>query len=1175
MLIEPDEQLLFATSVIARGYASPARVAAAATACLGQGGVSLADRLEADGVISAVQRREIEAEIDKMLSDQLGTVGAAAAPLEGDQTQVEPTASVDDTIGAVTPEQPGRYTIQGVHGRGGQARVLLASDAHIGRDVALKELLPDRAEGESTSPWASPHSIPGVVRFLREARVTGQLEHPNIVPVYEVGRRKDGTLYYTMRLVRGQTMAQKLSACRDLQDRMKLLGAFWDICKAISYAHSRGVVHRDIKPSNVMVGEFGETVLLDWGIAKVRGKRDIGARDIKKELMILQDENVERTTAGAAMGTPSYMSPEQAKGEIGEIDERSDVWGLGAVLYEILTGHPPFEGKRRAEILLKVGRKPIKPVIEQCAAAPAELAAVAQKALHRDKTRRYQSARELTDDIGAYMTGEKVTAYEYSSWELLKRFASLHKPIIVAVAVILGVMIGALVSVSLSLQAESQARQSESLARKKEQTARAKEHTERLVANYHLSEAYAEKADRLTEDKRFLSANLFSAASLLHNPAHPKSPYHDSGFEKRFPRSHELRVDAASQVYRASFYLRASLARSLAASEVLTRVAYAPVGDMFAAGSYDGSIHVWNSAGKQLFTLRGHKDRIYDVAFSPDGKLLASAGHDGTVRLWDAGSGSPLLTLRGHTSQVQGVAFSPNGRLLASASYDGTVRIWGVGSGKTRAVLSKHIGKVNAVTFSPDGKLLASAGDDRTLRLWKMPRAKPLAVLRGHAAEVYCVAFSPDGRLLASAGNDRNVRLWRVRSRKTVQVLAGHTDGILSLNFSPDSRRLATASYDQTARIWEVASGRLLLTIGHRGFVYGAAFSAQGSALVTSGYDKVARLWQLVPGRKLLTIKGHRGTVYALVISTDGKLLASAGWDKSVRVWSLPDGSPRAVLAGHTDIIDGLAFSRDGKSLASSGRDKIVHVWDMRRLKARLVLRGHTGAVFGVAFSPEGSMLASSSRDRTIGLWDAEAGKRLATLRGHKNDVDNIEFSPDGKWLASASWDKTVRIWDVHTGEQLRVLGGHSDWTSGLSFSHRGDALASAGKDGLAIVWDCGSWREKGRLVGHEQWVNSVRFSPDDSLLATASDDHSVRLWSSSTFKPLLKIDASSEVVAIGFSPDGKLLVMGDGNDVKIYPVDFSALDMDPEKLISEAEKSAGMKLDGFKLSPIQSAESR
>ncbi len=1158
------EHLLFAAFVTSQGFATPEQVAEA-VAARADSATPLGEQMVQDGVITPKQRIIVERMVDKARSSDARSTMAERAPLPRSRTgQTE-----EEGIGLVTDEQPGHYTVKGVHGRGGQARVMLAFDEHIGRDVALKELLPDTTDEETLASGRSdPLSIPGIVRFLREARVTGQLEHPNIVPVYELGRREDGLLYYTMRLVRGETLEKKLGQCQDLSGRLKHMGPFWDICNAIAYAHSRGVVHRDIKPSNIMVGEFGETVLLDWGIAKVKGRKDLGAREIERDLALLQEEGIEQTVAGAAIGTPSYMSPEQADGDIEEIDERSDVWSLGAVLYEILTGVPPYDGRTRMEILVKVGRKPVKPARERCPDAPADLAAIAEKCLQKNKRRRYQSARELSDDVSAYMTGRRVGAYEYSSWELLKRFATQNRPTIIAIGLILLVIIGALIFTSLAYRKATIARENESTARMKEAAARQQEHTERLSANYHLAQAYAEKADRLKGDMRFLSATIFAAASLLHNPSHPKSSYYDAGFAAGHPESHNLRVEAASQIYRTRFHMGAELEGFFRGGDVLTRPAFHPGGDRLAVASFDGSVKVWDTKTNRLLqSFEAHDGRVYDVEYSPDGKRLATAGHDKTVIVWLAESGNPLYRLEGHQDQVRSLAFSSNGKLLVSAGWDGTVRVWEVATAKCLKVLKGHKGKVYDAAFSPDGKRIVSVGEDKTLRLWKLPRGKPVQKIIGHKKAVFAVAYSGDGRWVASAGDDFVVRLWKPDAKRPAAHLKGHTDGVVSLAFSPDGHWLASAGYDRTVRIWDVATGTCRLSIdGHNGFVNGVVFSQEGDRIASAGYDRTAKVWRLRPGRALVTFKGHKGTIYGVAFSPDGKWLASSGWDKTVRIFDTRRGKTRFVLRGHTDVVDGVTFSPDGRWVASASRDKTARLWNPRTGEPLRIFEGHKDVVYYAAFSPDSELIATARTDQTVRVWDPETGRQLLVLTGHKDGIGGLTFSSSKRWLASAGYDKTVRIWDPRNGELLKVLGGHTDWVSGVGFTSDSSRLVTSGKDRQAIAWDTSTWTQLGSFSGHKQWVNTVRLSPDDRLLATASDDHTVRIWSLADRKPLLKIPASREVVAIDFSPDGRRLAVGDGEEVKLYPVEFSALDTDPRKLLAEAEQHAGMKLIGFQL---------
>ncbi|MHB2017740.1 MAG: serine/threonine-protein kinase [Candidatus Xenobia bacterium] len=413
----------------------------------GQPVESVADTLVAHRLLTASQWRMLQGMTDLLVEGWDGDAEAALntlcsrphdARLRVLDGRIEfstglSSDSLVEELGRVSLEHPGRYTIGEEHGRGGQSRVLVAFDEHIGRQVALKELLQANANRAA-------------LRFLREARVTGQLEHPNIVPVYEIGRRAGGELYYTMKLVKGRTLASALRACHSLADRLALLPHFHDLCNAIAYAHNRGVIHRDIKPDNVMVGEFGETVVLDWGVAKVSGSADLPA-DIPQP-----SEAVNQTMDGSILGTPAYMSPEQAEGKVDAIDERSDVWGLGVVLFEILTGQTPFPGNSAFEVIGQVLVQPVPEVRTLCPDAPPELIAIVRRALSRRCEERYSDARGMAEEIGAFRSGRRVASYEYSAYELVSRFVEKHRTasLVGAVAVALIMVLTSLAFVQIA-----------------------------------------------------------------------------------------------------------------------------------------------------------------------------------------------------------------------------------------------------------------------------------------------------------------------------------------------------------------------------------------------------------------------------------------------------------------------------------------------------------------------------------------------------------------------------------------------------------------------------------------------------------------------------------------------------------------------------------------------------
>ncbi len=463
--MERDWNLLFGILAVRLKKIAPSQLVKAAAAWIEDPAQDVPERLSETEALTQADREAVERLVQAAVDANGGDLAATLALFGGEEqiyecyrgtvvlsesrgvrSAIPPEAagfSDMDSVPAVQ-ESPGRYTHVTEYARGGMGRVLLVEDKHLGREVAWKELLPlQGSEVDREEPHAVRMSMSLVSRFLQEARITGQLEHPSIVPVYELGRRTDGSLYYTMKLVRGETLQKRIRECTSLAERLNLLPHFMDLCQALAYAHSRGVIHRDIKPANVMVGEFGETVVLDWGLATAKAdRRGPSTEDVPAFTNSAGHDDSWRTQYGSALGTPCYMPPEQAKGQLDQIDERSDVYSLGAVLYELLAGRPPFDELKSEHILDRVITSDPTPVCTLQPNAPPELVAICERAMQKDPTKRYVSAKALADEVSRFQSGALVRAYEYGLWSYLRKFVVRHKALMAVSTLALATIAG-------------------------------------------------------------------------------------------------------------------------------------------------------------------------------------------------------------------------------------------------------------------------------------------------------------------------------------------------------------------------------------------------------------------------------------------------------------------------------------------------------------------------------------------------------------------------------------------------------------------------------------------------------------------------------------------------------------------------------------------------------------
>jgi len=928
--------------------------------------------------------------------------------------------------------------------RGGMGVVYKARQVSLNRIVALKMILAGNLA-----------SAGDVRRFKAEAEAAATLEHPNILPIYEIGEH-DGQQYFSMKLVEGGSLAQAIADCRlQIADfQRQATGLLTQVARAVHYAHQRSILHRDLKPANILLeihGSSGQSairnlqsaipLITDFGLAK-RVQEDSGL-----------------TQSGAIIGTPGYMAPEQARGEK-QLSTSADVYSLGAILYEVLTGRPPFRAATALDTVLQVIEREPEHPRKLNPEADTDLAVVALRCLEKDPGRRYESAAALAEDLERWLRGEPITARPAGTLERAWKWARRRPAAaaLVAVSAAAGIVLVATLAVSTYLISVKQAateKANQDLADANKQIIAEKKETQQALDARTLA---------LAGEKR---AAYFSRVGLAY----------DQWRQDNAPRARNLLESCAPELRGWEWrYLR-----RLIQSE---RVAIA-----------------------------AHQRGVGILAFSPDGSRLLTGGSDGVVRLWDAWKGTLLLDLLQHSAGVRAAVFSPDGKWVVSCSAKEVLR-WDTATGKSTSTVGPDSGGT-ALALSSDGTRLAVAGADKNVRVFELATRKLLFTVPGEA-----VAFAPGGKVLATAG--AGVVLRDAATGKELAKLEEGGTGTV-LQFSGDGSRLVGAGSALSVVVWDVSTRRVLFkqkvagtpALSHDGqrlalggdrqvrfwdlntsaelprmhgldhWVIGLAFSPDGRSFATATADP------------LFSIPDNGGDDFGTMIM---KMLVESvlkpGAGVQVRIWdahAVQEGRPLPVGKSPAS----LAFRRDG--LLAIGRDGAVELWDLAARRKVRELIGHSGAVTYLAFTSDGKRLISGGADQTTRVWEVATGKEICRGPQHGSALTALVVLPNGTHAASAAGDETVKAWDIASGKELwRAFGPAESGTHLLVLDSKTLLRCSTGggfmsndridyHPGQAQLFDVATGVKRGTLQGIKGYVNGLAASPDGRLLALLS----------------------------------------------------------------------------------------
>jgi WD40 repeat protein/tRNA A-37 threonylcarbamoyl transferase component Bud32 len=1061
----------------------------------------------------------------------------------------------EDPRSSVLPPFFGAYELIEEVARGGMGIVYKARQIKVNRIVAVKVL--------AAGAFASRDFLQ---RFRTEAETVASLNHPNIVPIYEVGDCA-GQPFFSMRFVEDGPLSKRLADRSSPMAQPEAVRLLVTLAHAVQFAHQRGILHRDIKPGNVLLSAEGEPLLTDFGLAKLMEKESTLTRTL------------------AMLGTPSYMSPEQARGEARQLTTAVDIYGLGAVFYELLTGRPPFAGGTTMETVRQVlESEPLRPSTLR-SGIDRDLETICLKCLEKEPSHRYASAEALAADLERWRRQEPIVARPVGTGERITKWVRRRPKPAALIAVTLLAVAAAAFTLLASNVRLGKARVNEAHLRQQAED-KAEESRRRLVR------LNVNTGNRLVENGDPHEALLWLVAALALD-------------EENAARSRIHRQRIAAVMRQAPH-----LDQIWFHDAFVFHAAFSPDGSRVACGGLDHTVHIWDTeTGRELTSPLPHPGELREVRFTDDGKRLLGLTQGGRLHSWDAvtgqpicllptqaaprsfdlsrdgrrvaapveggarifdlGTGEALSPLLAHANQVTSVRFHADETVVSCASGSGRITEWNVSNGQRGVRWSPHDARITSMAFSPDRSILATVSAPG-IRLWNAASREMISELPPMKSALYEPSISPDGRWMATAGFTSGARTWDIATGQPVSPPLKHRGGVKRTVFSPDGQRVATASWDRTARVWDAQTGTPISPVlHHAGFVLVADFSPDGSHLLTTGQDGTARLWGLGSataratlsstgavwvavfddkGRRIMT--GSQDGTASVWECSSGRLLSSIQFPEpvydggfcalenrvvvsclnDVHVWNLDTGevvTRSAELAEQVFVMDITEISPDGERFVTGSRDGTARVWSARDAQPLTPPMSNGDNIRFVRFSPDGELLLTAGNDGRARLWNARTGRRHGPDMEHVSMVVRARFSADGRRIVTACTDTTMmpryaQVWDVETGAPVGPRLYHKDGVLDAAFSPDGRRIVTAGEDRAAIIWDAETGQCHTPAMWHSGYVLNAIFSPDSQLVLTVSWDGTARVWDAATSNPVTPpLRHNGQVHRGQWSPDG------------------------------------------------------
>lgn len=1034
--------------------------------------------------------------------------------------------------------------------QGGMGAIYKARQVKLNRTVALKTILAGRLAGEDQ-----------MKRFRAEAEAVANLDHPNIVPIYEVGEHDD-QLFFSMRYVEGGSLDDQMK--RFVADPHASAILMAKVARAVHFAHQHGILHRDLKPDNILLDNQGEPHITDFGLAK---RVDAG-------------ENL--TVTGEIIGTPNYMSPEQAEGKGFKLTTAVDVYGLGAVLYQLLTGNPPFRADSPLETLrLVIEHEPQRPSSIN-RRADRDLETICLKCMEKDPQRRYGSAEAVAEDLERWLRKEPIQARPSGYFYRVRKWAA-RRPAVALLAVT--TFAGLCTLLGVILVNEQRLQKERDFALDQEKLA----NTERMKAEA-LSEQSRQRLVRLNigDGLRYLDEGDASASLLAFVDALRLDEGNKQNEEiqrtriasalRQAPRliqfwTEDQPIIASAASVNGRFLVtftskRARLwdvttgeaiGKPVPLPETIRSAAVSPDGQQLVLLKDDRTAYLWNWRKEKHDPIKLTHDFPVNLAtFSQDGSLVAIAGGqnpNGIARIWNTRTAEAVTRSIRLPSDVEAIALSPDGTKFATALRNNTASVWSTKSGDQLGRSLKHNGAVRHVSFSPDGLRVITASEDRTARVWDIAKSEAITPPLQHNDIVTYAEFSPDGQRVVTANKDNTGRVWDATTGEPITPPLAHNSRVARARFSPDGRRVLTVA-EKSARVWDALTGKPLTPpLPHSAEILHALFNPDGRSVMVASKDRTVRVWDTPPAQQNSRELPIKGELRQTIFSKDNRLMLGVT-DNTMRLWDVMSGEPISPVFGSNAEILAARFLENEYLVNTISSDQSIRVWNGKTGKEIRTMRLPSAASFA-AFSPDSKMLLTADMDRKAFLRIIPAsdptqspagfkGKRREDQAGgpllpgpgpgmrpdnaktleHKSRIAYAQFSADSKKIVTASWDNTARVWDTTTGKPLTPPLQHGDRVVLASFSPDATKVITSSWDNTARIWDAATGKALSPPLEHTAELTLASFSPDGRFVVTASADNTARIWNSTTGEPVTPfLQHNGWVVAATFSPDSTRVV--------------------------------------------------